>query len=119
MVDGSDLRKPQAQEMEALMRVRPLKGKGLVPGYRTINALGVGGGKRGLLYHHLFSSQSEDFESESREIQQTLGSVGQALAGSEAEITYVLDRGFDDIAVWGRFGGRSSTWYVVSVTWSG
>jgi hypothetical protein len=106
MVDGSDLRKPQAEEMEALMRVRPLKGKGLVPGYRTINALGIGGGKRGLLYHHLFSSQSEDFESESREIQQTLGSVGQALASSEAEITYVLDRGFDDIAVWGTIWGQ-------------
>jgi hypothetical protein len=101
MVDGSDLRKPQAQQMEGLMKVRPLKGKGLIPGYRTINALGVGCGKRGLLYHRLFSSRSTDFESESRETQRMLHSVGQALAGRTAVITYVLDRGFDDIAVWG------------------
>jgi hypothetical protein len=106
IVDGSDLRKPQAQEMEALMKVRPLKGKGLVPGYRTINALGVARGKRGLLYHHLFSSQSDDFESESREVQHTLTSVGRALADSGAEITYVLDRGFDDVAVWGTIWGQ-------------
>ncbi len=92
--------------MEALMKVRPLKGKGLVAGYRTINALGVARGKRGLLYHRLFSSRSDDFESESREVQRALSSVGDALAGTEAKITYVLDRGFDDVAVWGTIWGQ-------------
>lgn len=101
MVDGSDLRKPQAQQMEGLMKVRPLKGSGLIPGYRTLNAIGVSPGKRGLLYHRLFSSHSAEFESESREVERLLDSVGQSLAGSQAAITYVLDRGFDDSAVWG------------------
>lgn len=63
--------------------------------------IGVSPGKRGLLYHRLFSSQSADFESESREVERLLDSVGQGLAQSQAVITYVLDRGFDDIAVWG------------------
>ena len=106
MVDGSDLRKPEAQRMEGLMKVRSLKGSGLVAGYRTLNAIGVSPGKRGLLYHRLFSSQSADFESESREVEHLLNSVGRSLAGSQAVITYVLDRGFDDIAVWGVIGGQ-------------
>lgn len=42
-VDMSDLRKPYARAMEALMGVRPLSGTGTVPGYRTITALGAGG----------------------------------------------------------------------------
>ena len=63
--------------------------------------IGASPGKRGLLYHRLFSSQSADFESESREVERLLDSVGQGLAQSQAVITYVLDRGFDDIAVWG------------------
>ncbi len=49
LLDGSDLRKPQAQAMEGLQRVRRLKGEGLVPGYRTLNAIGVGRQRRGLL----------------------------------------------------------------------
>jgi hypothetical protein len=101
IVDGSDLRKPQAQDMEALMKVRALRGGGLVPGYRTINAIGVARGKRGLLYHHLFSSKAADFVSEPREVQQALRSVGAALTDSQAVVTYLLDRGFDDVAVWG------------------
>lgn len=43
MVDGSDLRKPQAQRMEGLMKVRPLKGPGLIAGYRTLNDRGESG----------------------------------------------------------------------------
>jgi len=101
IVDGSDLRKPQAQDMEALMKVRALRGQGLVPGYRTINAIGVARGKRGLLYHHLFSSKAADFVSEPGEVQRALQSVGGVLAASRAAVTYLLDRGFDDVAVWG------------------
>jgi hypothetical protein len=52
IADGSDLRKPYAEAMPALMQVRDLEGT-LVPGYRTLNVLGVTPGRRGLLYHRL------------------------------------------------------------------
>jgi hypothetical protein len=106
IVDGSDLRKPHAQTMEALQRVKPLKGTGAVPGYRTLNALGVGRQRRGLLYHRLFSSQAPGFLSESAEAQRALDSLGRALAPLGAEITYVLDAGFDDEAVWATVWGQ-------------
>jgi hypothetical protein len=57
IADSSDLRKPYAEMMPYLMRVKDLQGS-LVPGYRTINVLGVTPGKKGLLYHHLFTSQA-------------------------------------------------------------
>ena len=100
LVDGSDLRKPHAQAMEGLQRVRRLHGEGTVPGYRTLNAIGVGRQRRGLLYHRLFSSQAEGFLSESAETQAALASVGAALAPLGADITYVFDSDFDDVAVW-------------------
>jgi hypothetical protein len=100
LVDGSDLRKPHAQAMEALQRVKRLDGQGTVPGYRTINAVGVGRQRRGLLYHRLFSSAATGFLSESAETQAALASVGAALAPLAADITYVFDAGFDDVAVW-------------------
>jgi hypothetical protein len=101
IVDPSELRKPYAREMQYLMKVRGLDGEGLVPGYRTLGALGVGsGGRRGILYHRLFSSQADDFESESKEIRQALDSIGGALKGRVGELTYVFDSQFDDIAVW-------------------
>lgn len=100
LVDGSDLRKPHARAMEALQRVKRLHGEGTVPGYRTINAIGVGYQRRGLLYHRLFSSQATGFLSESAETQAALASVGAALAPLAADVTYILDAGFDDVAVW-------------------
>jgi hypothetical protein len=100
LVDGSDLRKPQAQTMEALQRVKRLDGQGLVPGYRTLNAIGVGRQRRGLLYHRLFSSEAPGFLSESAETQAALASVGAALAPLGADVTYVFDADFDDVAVW-------------------
>jgi hypothetical protein len=51
LVDGSDLRKPYAHEMEALQRVKTLDKKGLVNGYRTLNAIAVGRERRGIFYH--------------------------------------------------------------------
>jgi hypothetical protein len=100
-LDGSDLRKPHAREMAHLQPVKTLDGSRLVPGYRTLNALGIGGnGRRGLLYHRLFSSQAPDFLSESHEIQTALGSVGQALEPLGVPVTWLLDTQFDDIAVW-------------------
>ena len=100
IVDPSELRKPHARELPHLMRVRQTGGeKGTVPGYRTLNVLGVGrGGRRGILYHRLFSSQEPDFESESTEIRTALATVGAALAGTS--VTYVLDSQFDDVAAW-------------------
>jgi hypothetical protein len=106
LVDGSDLRKPHAQAMEALQRVKRLHGEGTVPGYRTINAIGVGCRRRGLLYHRLFSSQATGFLSESAETQAALASVGAALAPLAADVTYILDAGFDDVAVWAAVWGQ-------------
>ena len=102
IVDPSELRKPYAHEMEYLQQVRSLEREGTVPGYRTINVLGVGQeGRRGILYHRLFSSQADEFESESKEIRRALDSVGEALVGRAGKVTYITDTQFDDIAVWG------------------
>ena len=100
ILDGSDLRKPYAQVMEGLQPVKRLAGGGMIPGYRTINAIGIGMERRGLLYHRLFSSTADDFVSESAETQRALAAVDAALAPLEAAVTYILDAGFDDIAVW-------------------
>jgi hypothetical protein len=105
-VDGPDLRKPQAQAMEALQRVKRRKGEGPVPGYRTLNAIGVGRQRRGRLYHRLFSSAAAGFLSESAETQAALASVGAALAPLGAEVTYVCDADFDDVAVWATVWGQ-------------
>lgn len=78
ILDQSDLRKPYAREMEALMKVRDLDGD-LVPGYRTLNVLGMTPGRRGILYHRLFSSEEKEFLSESAEIQNALQTVSRAL----------------------------------------
>jgi len=101
IADGSDLRKPYAEAMPALMQVRDLDER-LVPGYRTLNVLGITPGRRGILYHRLFSSQEPDFVSEPAEVQQALETVSQAVAQlrSGKHITWILDSGFDDVAVW-------------------
>ena len=101
-LDTSDLRKPHAEQMEALMEVHDLNGN-LVPGYRVLNALGITPGARGLLYHRLFSSKEDGFKSEPYEYRQAVHSVGAALAvrGEAPEVTWLLDRAFDDRAFWG------------------
>jgi hypothetical protein len=100
VVDPSELRKPYARQMPDLMRVRKTGSeRGTVPGYRTLNVLGIGrNGRRGVLYHRLFSSHAEGFASESREIQTALETVGKALVGKR--VTYLMDSQFDDEAVW-------------------
>lgn len=100
ILDGSDVRKPHAREMAGLQRVKRLQGSGTVPGYRTLNAIGVGVERRGLLYHHLFSSTAPDFVSESRETQNALAAINSGLAPLETGVTYLLDAGFDDSAIW-------------------
>ena len=101
IADSSDLRKPYAEMMPYLMQVRDLDEQ-LVPGYRTLNVLGLTPGRRGLLYHRLFSSQAPDFVSEPKEVQQALTTVSQALAPLKAHksVTWLLDSGFDDVAAW-------------------
>jgi len=101
IADTSDLRKPYANEMPDLMQVKDLNGR-LVPGYRTLNILGVTPGRRGILYHRLFSSVAEDFISEPWEVQRGLKQVSQAVGPLKERmaVSWIMDRGFDDVAVW-------------------
>jgi hypothetical protein len=101
VVDGSDLRKPHAKEMPDLMRVRSLQGT-MVNGYRTLNVLAVTPQRRALLYHRLYSSKEKDHLSESHEVQSALTEVGAALMPIQKEhpVTWIMDSGFDDVAVW-------------------
>jgi hypothetical protein len=87
--------------MPDLMQVKDLDGS-LVPGYRTLNVLGVTPKRRGILYHRLFSSQEADFVSEPAEVQQALTRVHQAIQDVPhwASVTWIMDRGLDDVAVW-------------------
>jgi hypothetical protein len=102
VADCSDLRKPYASDLAYLMQVPALDGKGLVPGYRTLNVLGITPGRRGILYHRLFSSQAPGFVSEPAEVQQAVQTVSEALTPykTNTTITWITDRGFDDVAVW-------------------
>lgn len=102
IADGSDLRKPYAREMPYLMQVLDLKKKKKLPGYRTMNVIGVVPSRRGILYHRLFSSKEEEFLSESMEVQWALQTVSQALqeVKRRMSVTWILDTGFDDVAVW-------------------
>lgn len=75
--DGSDLRKPHARQMEHLQRVPRLDRPGTVPGYATLNVLGIGPGRRGLLYHKLYSSRAPDFVSEPAEVRTAIRTVGR------------------------------------------
>lgn len=99
--DGSELRKPYANAMPDLMQVRDLEG-GLVPGYRTLNVIGITPERRGILYHRLFSSTEKDFISEPYEVQRMLQTVSERIASLKKDkaVTWILDSGFDDIAVW-------------------
>jgi hypothetical protein len=99
--DGSDLRKPYAKALPSLMKVRALD-KSLVPGYRTLTVLGLTPQHRGVLYHRLFSSSAPDFVSEPTEVQTALQTVSQAITPLKVSlaVTWILDSGFDDVAVW-------------------
>ena len=59
IADSSDLRKPYAEVMPYQMPVCDLDEQ-LVSGYRTLKVMGLAPGRRGLLYHRLFSSQAPD-----------------------------------------------------------
>jgi hypothetical protein len=91
IADSSDLRKPYTEMMPYLMQVPDLEGE-LVPGYRTIDVIGVTPGRRGLLYHHLFSSQAPDFVSEPAEVQEALSTVSQALTPQRPQDDHLAAR---------------------------
>lgn len=100
VLDGSDLRKPHSQKLEYLDAVRDLKGQS-IPGYHTLNAIGLTPeGRQTLLYHTTYSTRAPGFTSENtlvlRAIQQIVGSLREAGVG---RIIFVLDRGFDDLKV--------------------
>ncbi|HZG65880.1 MAG TPA: hypothetical protein VEZ12_04005, partial [Herpetosiphonaceae bacterium] len=99
--DGSELRKPHARAMPHLMRVNNLTGS-LVNGYRTLNVLGITPKRRGVLSHRLFSSKAPGFVSEPHEVQVTLHTISTAIAPlkERMSVTWILDTGFDDVAVW-------------------
>jgi hypothetical protein len=101
VADGSELRKPDARAMPHVLRVRALDGA-LVNGYRTLKVIGITPNQRGVLYHRLFSSTAPGFLSESWERQQALTTVSQALTALKGRmaVTWLLDSGFDDVAVW-------------------
>ncbi len=100
-----DRRAPDARAVEALRAVRPLSGTGTVPGYRAIAALGMGGGgRRGGLSRHLFSSRAEGFLSAPAQTPAAGAAVRGALAGRPGAVADPLDRGFDDGEVRGRIG---------------
>jgi len=99
--DGSELCKPYAQAMPALMQVRDLHGD-VVPGYRIMQVLGVLPGRRGVLYHRLLSGPTADCGREPVEVQHALQTVSQAGAELKSRLTvsWVLGRGLADMAVW-------------------
>ncbi len=101
LVDGSDLRKPYAHEMEALQRVKTLDKKELVNGYRTLNAVAIGRQRRGIFYHRLFSKKEDAFISEPHEVQTALKTMIEATRPLSVTVIYAMDSGLDDIAVWG------------------
>jgi hypothetical protein len=100
-MDTSDLRKPYATKMPDLMGVLDLN-KNVVPGYRLMTALGLGHQARGVLYHHLFSSTSADFKSAPQESFDAVDAVSAAVQPLTAVVTFLVDRGFDHLALWHR-----------------
>jgi hypothetical protein len=100
VLDESGVRRAGAEAQEALMKVKALGG-GLVNGYQTVNVLGMGqGAARGLLYHHLYSSTAEGFDSQNREVERAIQTTETALKPFVGPKTWVMDRGFDNDAVW-------------------
>ena len=100
ILDESDLRKPFASSMEHLDTVRSLDGK-LVPGFRTLNVLGIGAsGQRAILYHHSFSASAPGFESVGVEYRRAMDKVTNALREVGAgRLLWVIDRAGDDLTL--------------------
>ena len=112
VLDGSDLRKPHAQRMEALQQAKALQGCTLAPGYASLTMLGLGGdGRRGILDHRLYSAKAQDFVSVPQLTRQMLQQVGASLKDWSQPVTLILDRGFDDQAILAT--GWRQGWHLV------
>jgi hypothetical protein len=95
VLDGMELRRPEASAQGHLMQVKALDGH-LVNGYRSFNVLGLGeGDARGLLYHHLLSSTAPRFRSENQIIADAIAATEAQLANFAGPQTWVGDCGFD------------------------
>lgn len=59
-------------------------------------------------YQRVYSSKEDSFQSEPAEVQKALQTVGRALEDiqSRMAVTWILDRGFDDIAIGEPFGNK-------------
>jgi DDE family transposase len=101
VLDGSDLRKPHARQLEYLDRVPRLDG-GIGPGYHTLTVLAVAPGLRGVLYQTVYSTRQPGFRSESLEIQTALSTVIAAVQAAlpQTPVVWIMDREYDDLAVW-------------------
>ncbi len=100
VLDESAVRRAGAEAQAGLMKVKALSG-GLVNGYQTVNVLGMGkGAARGLLYHHLYSSNEIGFDSQNREVASAIQATEAALKPFQRAKTWVMDRGFDNDDVW-------------------
>ena len=97
ILDGSDLRKPYSTSLEHLTTVRALNGD-LIPGYCTLNAVGISStGVQALLYQKTFSPLESGFKSERDEVRMAIQEITKALRNAGVgRITWILDRGFDD-----------------------
>jgi hypothetical protein len=73
-----------------------------VPGYRTLTVLAVTPKQRSILYQKVLSCEEPGFLSEPAEVQTMLETVHQAVREGqvEAPVSWLLDSGFDDVAVW-------------------
>lgn len=95
ILDLSDLKKPYAEKMEYLARVRDGSAGGeIVDGYWTkqVIASEVGRDEITPLYYSLYSQRSPDFDSENVEIIKTFNQVGKAVGNRGI---WVIDRGGD------------------------
>ncbi len=102
IADGSDLRKPYAEAMPALMQVRALRGPfgARLSHAECCWASRLGGAASSIIDSRV--SEEPGFVSEPAEVQQALSTVSQAVVAlrKRMHITWILDQGFDDIAVW-------------------
>lgn len=95
IVDESDIVKPYAEKMEDLALVRDGSKNVLEKGYSTLNfSMATPSTKHPLpLYHHLYSSKEEGFQSQNIEIAKGFNAVHAFLGKKKA--TFVMDRGYD------------------------
>jgi hypothetical protein len=101
ILDLSDLKKPYAEKMEYLARVRDgSEGGEIVDGYWTeqVIATEVGSNEITPLYYSLYSHKSPDFKSENVEIIKAFDQVGKAVQNRGI---WVIDRGGDRDALYG------------------